>query len=155
MEEKRLVLDVWERPKWYRWILLSLQHVFAMFGATVLVPILTGLDVGVALIGSGVGTLIYIALTKAKVPMYLGSSFAYIAAITTSFGASGNFNGAFTGIIAVGIIYCIVATIIHFFGVKWLKWLLPSVIVGPMIIVIGLSLAPVAISNIITAIENV
>jgi uracil permease len=87
--------------------------------------------------------------------MYLGSSFAYIAAITTSFGASGNFNGAFTGIIAVGIIYCIVATIIHFFGVKWLKWLLPSVLVGPMIIVIGLSLAPVAISNITTAIENV
>ena len=61
-----------------------------MFGATVLVPILTGLDVGVALIGSGVGTLIYIALTKAKVPMYLGSSFAYIAAIITSFGVSGN-----------------------------------------------------------------
>lgn len=155
MEEKKLVLDVWERPKWYRWILLSLQHVFAMFGATVLVPILTGLDVGVALIGSGVGTLIYIALTKAKVPMYLGSSFAYIAAIITSFGVSGNFNGALTGIIAVGVIYCIVAVIIHFFGVKWLKWLLPSVIVGPMIIVIGLSLAPVAIGNITTAIENV
>ncbi|MGI6781343.1 MAG: uracil-xanthine permease family protein [Acholeplasmataceae bacterium] len=149
MESKRLVLDVWERPKWYRWILLSLQHVFAMFGATVLVPILTGLDVGVALIGAGVGTLIYIALTKAKVPMFLGSSFAYIAAIITSFKISGNnFNGALTGIIIVGIIYCIVALVIHFFGVKWLKWLLPSVIVGPMIIVIGLSLAPVAVGQI-------
>lgn len=148
MEKNQLVLDVWERPKWHRWILLSLQHVFAMFGATVLVPILTGLDVSVALIGSGIGTLIYIILTKAKVPMYLGSSFAYIAAIQSSFAISGNFNGAFTGIMAVGLIYCIVATVIHFFGVKWLKWLLPTVIVGPMIMVIGLSLAPVAVGQI-------
>lgn len=148
MEKQQLVLDVWERPKWYRWILLSLQHVFAMFGATVLVPILTGLDVGVALIGSGIGTLIYIALTRAKVPMYLGSSFAYIAAITSAAGISGNFNSAMTGIIIVGVIYCLIALIIHFFGVKWLKWLLPSVIVGPMIMVIGLSLAPVAVNQI-------
>lgn len=150
MERQNLVLDVWERPKWYRWILLSLQHVFAMFGATVLVPILTGLDVGVALIGSGIGTLIYIALTKAKAPMYLGSSFAYIAAITSAYGIAGKFDAAFTGIIIVGLIYIIVAIIIHFFGVKWLKWLLPSVIVGPMIMVIGLSLAPVAVGQITT-----
>lgn len=148
MEKQKLVLDVQERPKPHRWALLSLQHVFAMFGATILVPVLTGLDVGVALIGSGVGTLLYILLTKAKVPMYLGSSFAFIAAITSSYAASGEtFNGALTGIMAVGIIYCIVAVIIHFFGSKWLDWLLPSVIVGPMIIVIGLSLAPVAIGQ--------
>ncbi len=150
MNSKNLVLDVWERPKWYRWILLSLQHVFAMFGATVLVPILTGLDIGVALIGSGVGTLIYIAITKGKAPMYLGSSFAYISAIGAAKGAGGEFDAAFTGIILVGVIYVIVAVIIRFFGVKWLKWLLPSVIVGPMIMVIGLSLAPVAVGQITT-----
>lgn len=147
---KKLNLDVWERPKPHMWFLLSLQHVFAMFGATVLVPILTGLDVGVALIGSGIGTLIYIILTKAKVPMYLGSSFAYISAIVSAHSIAGDFSSAFIGMLAVGIIYIIVAVIIYFFGTKWLKWLLPTVVVGPMIMVIGLSLAPIAIGNITT-----
>src|SRR5690554_6189488 len=82
--------------------------------------------------------------------MYLGSSFAYISAIGAAKGAGGEFDAAFTGIILVGVIYVIVAVIIRFFGVKWLKWLLPSVIVGPMIIVIGLSLAPVAVGQITT-----
>ncbi len=145
---EKLVLDTYERPSWYKWILLSLQHVFAMFGATVLVPILTGLDVSVALIGSGIGTLIYIFATKAKVPMYLGSSFAYIAAVTSAYAVNGNFNSALVGFMAVGLIYVVVAILIKYFGVKWLKWLLPSVIVGPMIMVIGLSLAPVAVGQI-------
>lgn len=145
---KKLVLDTYERPNWYKWILLSLQHVFAMFGATVLVPILTGLDVSVALIGSGIGTLIYILATKAKVPMYLGSSFAYITAVGSAYAVNGNFNSAFVGFMVVGLIYVVVAIIIKYFGVKWLKWLLPSVVVGPMIMVIGLSLAPVAVSQI-------
>ena len=81
--QSTMVLGVHERPKnKWQWGVLSLQHVFAMFGATVLVPILTGLSISVALFSSGVGTLIYIALTKAKVPVYLGSSFAYISAIS-------------------------------------------------------------------------
>jgi len=144
---KNLVVGIQERPKSYlKWVILSLQHVFAMFGATVLVPLLTGLDVGVALVASGVGTLIYIICTKGKVPVYLGSSFAYIAAISTA-GAVNGFSSAYVGLMVVGIIYVIVATIIRFTGNGWIKKILPPVVIGPVIIIIGLSLAPVAIGS--------
>jgi len=145
--EKQLLIGIKERPKSiWKWIVLSLQHVFAMFGATVLVPILTGLDAGVALVASGVGTLIYILCTKGKVPVYLGSSFAYITAITVA-GSVNGFSSAYVGLMVVGIVYVIVATIIRFAGSSWLKKVLPPVVVGPMIIIIGLVLAPVAVSS--------
>ena len=141
---KNLVIGIQEKPEnVLQWILLSLQHVFAMFGATVLVPILTGLDVGVALVASGLGTLIYIGITKGKVPVYLGSSFAYIAAISL-FKESGDYTGAFLGLILVGIVYVIVALVIKYVGSGWLKKLLPPVVIGPMIMIIGLGLAGVA-----------
>ena len=90
MKEK-LTIGIQERPESVlQWVILSFQHVFAMFGATVLVPIITGLDIGVALVASGIGTLIYIVCTKGKAPVYLGSSFAYIAAIAGSAIASAN-----------------------------------------------------------------
>ncbi|MFW6320118.1 MAG: uracil-xanthine permease family protein [Bacillota bacterium] len=146
MEEK-LLIEINEKPKsLVRWLVLSFQHVFAMFGATVLVPLLTGLSVGVALVASGVGTLIYIGVTKGKVPVYLGSSFAYIAAISLA-GQTTGFGSAFIGLMAVGIIYVVVATIIKFTGSAWIKRLLPPVVIGPVIIIIGLGLANVAISN--------
>ncbi|MCD6482434.1 MAG: uracil permease [Candidatus Izimaplasma sp.] len=145
--ENNFVVGIQEKPKSIlKWLMLSLQHVFAMFGATVLVPLLTGLDVSVALVASGVGTLIYIACTKGKVPVYLGSSFAYIAAISTA-GAVGGFSSAYIGLMVVGIIYAVVATIIRFTGNGWIKKLLPPVVIGPVIIIIGLSLAPVAIGS--------
>lgn len=145
--EKNLVIGIKEKPKSVlKWFVLSLQHVFAMFGATVLVPLLTGLDVGVALVASGVGTLIYIACTKGKVPVYLGSSFAYIAAISTA-GAVNGFSSAYVGLMVVGIIYVIVATVIRFTGNGWIKKILPPVVIGPVIIIIGLSLAPIAIQS--------
>ncbi len=145
--EKSLVVGIQEKPSSIaKWIVLSLQHVFAMFGATVLVPLLTGLDVGVALVASGVGTIIYIISTKGKVPVYLGSSFAYIGAISVA-GATNGFSSAYVGLMAVGIIYAIVATIIRFTGNGWIKKLLPPVVVGPTIITIGLGLAPVAIGS--------
>jgi len=146
MEEK-MMLDVNERPSSIvQWIILSVQHVFAMFGATVLVPILTGLSVGVALVASGVGTLIYIACTKGKVPVYLGSSFAYIAAISVAAAATG-FESAYMGLMLVGIIYVIVSFIIRLTGSGWIKKLLPPVVIGPVIIIIGLSLASVAVES--------
>jgi len=142
-----LIVGIQEKPKSIsKWLLLSLQHVFAMFGATVLVPLLTGLDVGVALVASGVGTLIYIACTKGKVPVYLGSSFAYIAAISTA-GAVNGFSSAYVGLMVVGIIYAVVATVIRYTGNGWIKKLLPPVVIGPVIIIIGLSLAPIAIGS--------
>jgi uracil permease len=141
-----------QRPeKMGEWVILSLQHVFAMFGATVLVPILTGLDVGVALVASGVGTLIYIIATKAKVPVYLGSSFAYITAISTAAvtlsDGTNDFSGAFGGLLLVGLVYIVVAFIIYFTGTGWIKKVLPPVVIGPVIIIIGLTLAPVAVSS--------
>jgi len=146
MEEK-LRIGITEKPKSItQWIVLSLQHVFAMFGATVLVPLLTGLDTAVALVASGIGTLIYIACTRGKVPVYLGSSFAYIAAISVA-GSANGFSSAYVGLMVVGIVYVIVATIIRYVGNAWIKKLLPPVVVGPVIITIGLSLAPIAIQN--------
>ena len=148
MMENQLTVGINEKPaKKSTWLILSFQHVFAMFGATVLVPILTGLDIGVALVASGIGTLIYIACTRAKAPVYLGSSFAYIGAIVTVSAQTGGFESSYVGLIAVGIIYAVVATIIKFTGSGWLKKLLPPVVVGPMIMIIGLSLSPTAVQE--------
>jgi uracil permease len=148
MNGNGLIVGINEKPKSIgSWIVLSLQHVFAMFGATVLVPLLTGLDVGVALVASGIGTLIYIFCTKAKVPVYLGSSFAYITTISAAILSAGGPGTAYVGLMVVGLIYVLIAVIIGFVGSGWLKKLLPPVVIGPMIIIIGLSLAPVAIGS--------
>ncbi|MGH4140888.1 uracil-xanthine permease family protein [Clostridium sp.] len=129
-----------------RRVLLALQHLIAMFGATVLVPILTGLDPAVALVAAGVGTLIFHLCTKGKVPVFLGSSFAFIPLIIT---VKGMYNGDLTyaqgGIVAAGFIYVIVSLIIKKVGVARIKNILPPQVVGPMIILIGLNLIPVAI----------
>jgi uracil permease len=147
MNENGLIVGINEKPKSVlRWVVLSLQHVFAMFGATVLVPLITGLDVGVALVASGIGTLIYILCTRAKVPVYLGSSFAYITTIQFAM-TQGGVGSAYVGLMVVGLIYLLVATVIKFVGSGWLKKLLPPVVIGPMIIIIGLSLAPVAVGS--------
>lgn len=148
-----LVLDYNQKPKKGLWFLLSFQHVFAMFSATVLVPMLTGLPISVALFSSGVGTLIYILCTKGKVPMYLGSSFAYIAYIVAAFkmtqtdSYAGDFGAALTGMVVVGLIYIVVSIVIKYAGINWLKKLLPPIVIGPMIMVIGLSLATTAVSQ--------
>lgn len=148
MKKNNLIIDIHEKPKTHlEWFILSIQHVFAMFGATVLVPILTGLNVGVALVASGIGTLIYILCTKGKVPIYLGSSFAYIGSIATAITATGGAESAYTGLMIVGIIYMIVSLIITFTGSDWIRKLLPPVVVGPMIMIIGLSLAPTAVTE--------
>lgn len=149
-------LDPRYKPSKGRLFLLSFQHVFAMFSATVLVPMITGLPISVALFASGVGTLIYILCTNAKVPIYLGSSFAYIDYIlavsvytTLSNGDKviTSYGPALTGLVFVGIIYILVALAIKVFGTKWLSKLLPPIVIGPMIMVIGLGLSGTAISN--------
>ncbi len=150
--EKKETLKANYKPKTGRLILLSFQHVFAMFSATVLVPLLTGLPISVALFASGLGTLIYILCTKARVPIYLGSSFAYIeyicaVKVVSSVDGTIDFSAALTGLVAVGIIYVIVALLIKIFGTNWLNKLLPPVVIGPIIMVIGLGLASSAISN--------
>ncbi|WP_166082942.1 uracil-xanthine permease family protein [Erysipelothrix anatis] len=148
MEKQSLLIGISEKPKTkLEWFVLSVQHVFAMFGATILVPILTGLDVGVSLVASGIGTLIYIVCTGAKVPVYLGSSFAYISSIATAIAVTGGPESAYVGLMTVGLIYVLIAFIISFTGSAWIRKLLPPVVIGPMIMIIGLSLAPTAVQE--------
>ena len=143
-----LLLDVDQRPSAGKGILLSFQHVFAMFGATILVPLILGMPVSVALFASGVGTLIYMISTGFRVPVYLGSSFAFITAMSLAMKElGGDVSAAQTGVILTGFIYVLVATSVRFAGTKWIDKLLPPIIIGPMIIVIGLGLAGSAVTN--------
>jgi uracil permease len=143
MEQQR-VIDVQEKLPVAKGLPLSLQHLFAMFGATVLVPFLTGLNPAIALLSSGIGTLLYIFLTKGQIPGYLGSSFAFIGPIIAVSKAEGP-GAALFGAFLSGIVYVIVAAIVSKFGVRWLNRLMPPVVVGSIVIVIGLGLANVAV----------
>jgi uracil permease len=130
-----------------RAIPLSLQHVFAMFGATVLVPILTGLDPGATLVASGVGTLVFHLITRGKVPTYLGSSFAFIAPLTLYVTKNHSPGEAVTGLISVSVVYAIVALLVTSIGFEKVRRAIPPVVVGPVVAIIGLSLAQVAIQQ--------
>lgn len=154
MKSKKVTYDVNEKPPVAKWIVLAIQHVFAMFGATILVPILvnaaageTVLTIPVALVASGIGTLLYILCTKGKSPVYLGSSFAFITPIAAAY-FKGGISGAMTGVMVVGLIYIVVALIIKLIGSSWLDKVLPPVVIGPMIMIIGLGLAPSAVGQI-------
>ena len=145
MSNKRrdVVLDVNERPEFGQWVGLSIQHMFSMFGSTVLVPILVGLNPGIALFSSGVGTLMYILITKGKIPAYMGSSFSFIVPMIALMKTVG-YPGIAQGTIAVGCVYLVVSLVVSMIGSDWIDRLLPPVIVGPIIMVIGLSLAGTA-----------
>lgn len=148
-------------------LLLGVQHVFAMFGATVLVPMLTGMSPSLALLCAGVGTLLFHLITKGKVPAFLGSSFAFIAAIqkvAMQYSGSENIASpayqealayATGGIIVAGAIYLVMALLVYFLGAEKILKLFPPVVTGPMVIIIGLMLAPTAINSIVAPIENV
>ncbi|MDR2078384.1 MAG: uracil permease, partial [Treponema sp.] len=136
-----------DRPSLGYWIPLSIQHVFAMFGATILVPLLTGLSPTTALFTAGTGTLLYIILTGAKVPAFLGSSFAFIAPLIAIAGPGGaNMSYALGGAFAAGLFYVVVGLIIKLTGTGWLDKALPPVVIGSVIVVIGLNLAPTAMN---------
>ena len=128
--------------------ILGIQHLLAMFGATVLVPILTGLDISVALFSAGVGTLIFHCCTKFKVPVFLGSSFAFIAPICAVISQYGSVQYAQGGILVAGLLYVILALFVNAIGVEKIRKLLPAQVVGPMIIVIGMNLLPTTFTNI-------
>jgi len=138
------ILDIHDKPKPAQWLTLSLQHLFAMFGSTILVPYLVGLSPAIALISSGLGTLAFLLITQGKVPAYLGSSFAYITPIIAAKAAGGP-GEAMAGTFLAGLIYGIVSLIIKRAGYKWVMNLLPPVVVGPVIIVIGLAVSGTAV----------
>ena len=140
------VLDIKDRPQAFHWVGLSLQHLFTMFGATVLVPILVGIDPGIALVSSGLGTMVYLITTKGKIPAYLGSSFAFIAAMQMLMKSDG-YPAIAQGAMTTGLVYLIVSLIIKKIGSDWLDKILPPIVVGPVVMVIGLGLAAKAANN--------
>lgn len=140
------ILDIQDKPTIPQWLLLSVQHLFTMFGSTVLVPLLIGMNPSIALFSSGVGTLVYILCTRAKIPAYLGSSFAFIMTMQALMKSEG-YPAVGQGAIAAGLVYVIVSLIIGKFGSQWVDKVLPPVVVGPIVIVIGLSLATTAAND--------
>ena len=130
-------------------VILSFQHMFAMLGATILVPILAGMSISIALLSAGIGTIIFYFLTKKKVPVFLGSSFAFLpglCAIVVGDIGSSEWNQSMAcvmiALICAGLVYVILSFIIKFVGVEKIKKLFPPIVVGPVVILVGMILAP-------------
>ena len=140
------VVSTDERLTWPRTFGVGLQHIAAMFGATFLVPIITGFPPTTTLFFSGVGTLLFLALTQNKVPSYLGSSFAFLAPIAAA-KSSGGMSAALGGVVVTGVILALVGLIVRQSGIGWINWLLPPIVTGTIVMVIGLNLAGAAKSN--------
>lgn len=141
-----------ERLPWPQTAVMGVQHVIAMFGATVLAPILMGFDPNVAILMSGLGTLIFFLITGGKVPSYLGSSFAFIGVViaATSYagkGANANIGVALGGIIACGLVYTLIGALVQAVGTGWIERCMPPVVTGSVVAVIGLNLAGIPIKN--------
>jgi uracil-xanthine permease len=141
-----------ERLPWPQTAAMGVQHVIAMFGATVLAPILMGFDPNIAILMSGIGTLIFFVITGGKVPSYLGSSFAFIGVVIAASayagkGPNANIGVALGGIIACGILYAIIGAVVHAIGTGWIERFMPPVVTGAVVAVIGLNLASVPIKN--------
>jgi putative pyrimidine permease RutG len=137
-----------ERLPWPQTIIMGLQHVMAMFGATVLVPIILGFNPNTVIFFSGVGTLIFIAITNRKVPSYLGSSFSFLGSVLAIQGGSaGHHDLAYGGIVVAGAIYLLIGVIVHFAGINVIRFLMPPVVTGTVVAVIGIALAGAAWNN--------
>ncbi|MDC6092577.1 solute carrier family 23 protein [Lautropia mirabilis] len=142
-----------ERLPWPQMVAMGLQHVVAMFGATVLAPLLMGFDPNIAILMSGVGTLIFFFIVRGRVPSYLGSSFAFISVVIAATGYAGggpnaNLPVALGGIIACGVLYVLIGLIVNAAGTRWIERLMPPVVTGAVVAVIGLNLAPVVVKGV-------
>ncbi|MHA6480329.1 uracil permease [Paenibacillus sp. strain BS8-2] len=140
-------IGVHERPPAAQSLMLSLQHLFAMFGSTVLVPNILKVDPAICLLMNGIGTLLYILVTKGKIPAYLGSSFAFLGpagAVIANEATGGSYAAALGGFIAVGVIFTVIAFIIQYTGTGWLNVVFPPAAMGAIVAIIGLELIPVA-----------
>ena len=136
-------IDTTERPPLLTTIPLSLQHLFAMFGSTVLVPILFHVNPATVLLFNGIGTLFYLILCKGKIPAYLGSSFAFLSPVFLVL-SEYSYEAALGGFIVVGIVFCIVSFIVHTIGTSWIDVIFPPASMGAIVAVIGLELMPTA-----------
>ena len=141
-----------ERLPWPQTAVMGVQHVIAMFGATVLAPILMGFDPNIAILMSGIGTLIFFVVTGGKVPSYLGSSFAFIGVVIAASAYAGkgpntNLGVALGGIIACGVVYILIGVLVQAIGTGWIERFMPPVVTGAVVAVIGLNLAGIPIKN--------
>ena len=141
----RRIIQVEERVPLWEALPLSLQHLFAMFGASVLVPFLFKIDPATVLLMNGVGTLIYIFITRGRIPAFLGSSFAFLSPVFVVMAATGRYEFALGGFIAAGAVFMLVALFIRFAGIKWIDVLIPPAAMGAVVAIIGLELAPVPV----------
>ena len=151
-EKREGIIAPDERPPAGQSVALGVQHIFAMFGSTFLGPVLMGFDPNVAIFFSGIGTLIFFVCVRGRIPSYLGSSFSFIAVVGaatayTGSGPNANLATALGGIIACGAVYAVIGVIVMVVGYRWVEWLMPPVITGAIVMVIGLNLAHVAVSD--------
>jgi len=140
----RRIIGIHEKLPLLQSLPLSLQHLTAMFGATILVPVLLGIDPAIALFMNGIGTLLYSWVTKGGIPAYLGSSFAFIAPVLLIISTYGSFNHAQSGFIFFGIFFIVISLVVRQWGIRWIEVVMPPVVMGAVVAIIGLELAPVA-----------
>ena len=151
--EKKLIYDIHDKPKFGSMLIFAFQQVLAILAATILVPTIigNGMSQSAALFGAGVGTLVYQLFTKFRSPVFLGSSFAFIGSMLAAFGgaasASAGYAGIILGAVFAGLVYVVIAIIVKFAGVAWVNKLMPTVVIGPTVALIGLSLAVNAVND--------
>lgn len=155
MSKTNLTYNVGDKPGWGKTFIFALQQLLAILAATIAVPAIigNGMSPAAALFGAGVGTLVYLLFTKFKSPVFLGSSFAFIGSMLAAFGgavsASAGYLGIIIGAIAAGLVYVIIALVVKFVGTKWIDKIMPAVVIGPVVAIIGLSLAGNAIGDLL------
>ena len=150
-----LIYDVEEKPSWGKTLVFALQQLLAIMAATIAVPMIVGhgMSTSAALFGAGVGTIVYLLFTKSKSPVFLGSSFAFLGSMFAAFGGAGaygtmGFLGLIVGAVFAGLVYVILALVCKKFGVSWISRLMPAVVIGPTVAIIGLSLSANAVANV-------
>lgn len=149
----KLIYDVKDKPKFGQLIVFAIQQLLAIMAATLVVPVIigNGMSSAAALFGAGVGTLVYVLFTKAKSPVFLGSSFAFIGSMFAAFAGAASMQlgylGLIIGTVFAGLVYCVIALIVKLVGVKWINKIMPAVVIGPTVAIIGLSLAGNAIGD--------
>lgn len=156
----KLVYGVKDKPSWGKTIVFALQQLLAIMAATIAVPMIVGngMSTTAALFGAGVGTLVYLLFTKFRSPVFLGSSFAFLSSMSAAF-AGGismqlGYLGLLLGAVFAGLVYVIIAIIVKFAGVKWINKLMPAVVIGPTVAIIGLSLAGNAVGDLVGAAKD-
>ena len=152
----KLIYNVHDKPKFNQLIIFAIQQLLAIMAATLVVPIIVGngMSPAAALFGAGIGTLVYLAFTKFKSPVFLGSSFAFLGSMAAAFAGgvsmSLGYLGLILGAVVAGLVYVIIALVVKFVGVAWINKLMPAVVIGPTVAIIGLSLAGNAVGDLVT-----